>query len=103
MRLAETRSFLTNLDPGSITAAELLQKVPGHWGIESSLFFLKDRWWDEDRHWTRRLGVAEWLTPMTTAATTALRLLGSPGLPIRGRSDEIAWRPALGLAILGLA
>ena len=100
--LSETRYFLTSLDPERVSAAELLTAVRAHWQIENSLFFLKDRWWDEDRHWTRRPGVAEWLTQLTSAATTVLRALGQPGLPIRARADYIAWNPRLGLPLLGL-
>jgi hypothetical protein len=102
VRLSDTRYFLTSLDPDRVTAADLLAAVRAHWQIENSLFFLKDRWWDEDRHWTRRPGVAEWLTQLTTAATTVLRLLGKPKLPIRARADLVTWNPALGLAMLGL-
>lgn len=103
VQLSDTRYFLTSLDPEQVTAGELLAAVRAHWQIENSLFFLKDRWWDEDRHWTRRPGVAEWLTQLTSAATMALRLLGPADLPIRGRADQIAWKPTLGLEILGLA
>lgn len=99
--LSDTRYFLTSLDPGRVTAAELLRAVRGHWQIES-LFFTKDRWWDEDRHWTRRPGVAEWLTQLTSAALTVLRALGPPDLPLRGRADQIAWNPGRGLQLLGL-
>jgi predicted transposase YbfD/YdcC len=100
VQLADTRYFLTSLDPDTVTAQQLLRAVRAHWQIENSLFFLKDRWWDEDRHWTRRPGVAEWLTQLTTAATTVLRTLGPPHLPIRGRADLIAWKPTLGLDML---
>jgi hypothetical protein len=100
--LSDTRYFLTSLDPDSICAAELLAAARAHWQIENSLFFLKDRWWDEDRHWTRRPGVAEWLTQMTSAATTVLRALGSPELPLRAQADYIAWNPRLGLQLLGI-
>jgi hypothetical protein len=77
VRLSDTRYFLTSASPDDISAADLLSIVRGHWQIENSVFFLKDRWWDEDRHWTCRPGVAEWLTQLTTAATTVLRLLGN--------------------------
>jgi hypothetical protein len=100
--LSDTRYFRTSLDPGQVTPAELLAAVRAHWQIENSLFFIKDRWWDEDRHWTRRPGVAEWLTQLTSAALTVLRTLGPPELPIRGRADRIAWNPGLGLELLGL-
>ena len=100
--LSDTRYFLTSLDPAHVTAARLLEAVRGHWQIENSLFFTKDRWWDEDRHWTRRPGVAEWLTQLTTAALTVLRALGPPRLPLRGRADRIQWNPGIGLQLLGL-
>jgi hypothetical protein len=100
--LSDTRYFLTSLDPSLVTAAELLAAVRAHWQIENSLFFIKDRWWDEDRHWTKRPGVAEWLAKLTSAALTVLRALGPPDLPVRGRGDQIAWKPGLGLALLGL-
>ncbi len=100
--LGETRYFLTSLNPEQVTATDLLSAVRAHWQIENSLFFLKDRWWDEDRHWTRRPGVAEWLTHLTSAATSVLRALGPPGIPLRGRADHIAWKPTLGLKLLGL-
>lgn len=109
VRLSETRYFLASIDPAYVTATALLEAARGHWQVENGLFFLKDRWWDEDRHWTCRPGVAEWLTQLTTAATTALRLLGNPTqacsrkpAPIRARADYIAWNPAIGLALLGL-
>ncbi len=109
MRLSETRYFLTSIQPAMVTAIFLLAAARGHWQVENGLFFLKDRWWDEDRHWTRRPGVAEWLTQLTTAATSVLRLLGNSEqacsrkpAPIRARADYIAWNPAIGPAILGL-
>lgn len=103
VRSSDTRYFLTSLDPDGVTARELLATVRAHWQIENSLFFLKDRWWDEDRHWTRRPGVAEWLTQLTTAATVTLRALGPPHLPLRGRADLVAWKPHIGLAMLRAA
>jgi len=78
VRLSDTRYFLTSVDPGAITADELLAAVRNHWQIENSVFFLKDRWWDEDRHWTRRPGLSEWLAYLTTAATMVLRIFRSP-------------------------
>jgi hypothetical protein len=103
VRLSDTRYLLASLDPGQVTATDLLTTVRAHWQIENCLFFVKDRWWDEDRHWTRRPGVADWLTNLTSAATAVLRLLGPPDLPLRGRADQIAWQPHHGLAILNSA
>ena len=83
VRLSDTRYFLTSVAPESITADELLAAVRNHWQIENSVFFLKDRWWDEDRHWTRRPGLSQWLAYLTTAATIheariTLRLIPAP-------------------------
>jgi predicted transposase YbfD/YdcC len=101
--LADTRYFLTSVDPGDIRADELLAAVRNHWQIENSVFFVKDRWWDEDRHWTRRPGLSEWFAHLTTAATMVLRVFQDPNEPLRAHADRIAWNPARGLEILGFA
>ena len=86
-----------------VTAAQLLAYVRDHWQIENSHFFLKDRWWDEDRHATRRPGLAERLAMLNSVAVTVLRCSYPSKQPLRARADHIAWNPTLGLQILGLA
>src|SRR5262249_3754313 len=49
----ETRYFATSLDPERVAVWELLKLIRGHWGVENSLHHIKDRWWDEDRHYTK--------------------------------------------------
>lgn len=102
VRLSDTRYFLTSVDPATIRADELLAAVRNHWQIENSVFFVKDRWWDEDRHWTRRPGLSEWLAQLTTAATMVLRIFRSSSKPLRAHADYINWNPCQGLEILGL-
>lgn len=102
VRLSETRYFLCSVDPSDIHADQLLATVRQHWQIENSVFFLKDRWWDEDRHWTRRPGLSEWLAQLTTLATVVLRIFNHDALPLRELADRINWRPHRGLKILGL-
>jgi len=102
VRSHDTRYFLTNLDPSQVRADQLLELVRQHWQIENSLFFLKDRWWDEDRHWTCRPGAAEALATLNSCAVTVLRSCYSPTQPLRARADFIAWNPRLGLELLGL-
>ena len=97
----DTRYFITSLDPERVCADQLLHSVRQHWQIENSLHFTKDRWWDEDRHHTRRPGVGEALAKLNSLALTVLRTLYPPELPWRARADYIAWNPRLGLEILG--
>ena len=103
VRLSDTRYFLTSLNPDRVRAADLLSAVRSHWHIENGLFFVKDRWWDEDRHWTRRPGLAECLTQLTSAALTVLRIFRNPNLPLRAQADYIAWNPRIGLEWLGIS
>lgn len=100
--LHDTRYFLTSLDPQQVTAAQLLQYVRDHWQIENSLFFLKDRWWDEDRHYTSRPGLAECLSTLNELAASVLRVCYPADQPVRARADRINWNPRLGLELLGL-
>jgi hypothetical protein len=55
----DSRYFATSLAPGSVAAAGLQSYVRDHWQVENCLHFVKDRWWDEDRHYTKRPGLAE--------------------------------------------
>jgi len=50
VRLSDSRYFIASVDPSTICAADLLAAVRNHWQVENSVFFIKDRWWDEDRH-----------------------------------------------------
>jgi len=86
--------------PEDVTADQLLTAVRQHWHIENCSFFLKDRWWDEDRHWTRRPGLSQWLARLTTAATSVLRIFRQDDTPLRALADYIQWSPYLGLKIL---
>jgi hypothetical protein len=89
----ETRYFACSLGPADVTPARLLGLVRGHWEVENSLHFEKDRWWDEDRHVCRRPGLAEGFTALLTAALTALRATRcdvSEG-SMRGAADALCW------------
>jgi predicted transposase YbfD/YdcC len=88
---SETRYLIASLSGDEVSPERLMKLVRGHWSVENGLHFLKDRWWDEDRQWSRRPGLAERLAALRDAALTALRLL--PGveedLPIRARADHL--------------
>jgi predicted transposase YbfD/YdcC len=96
----DVRYFIASLDPDRVTAAELLQHVRQHWRLENGLHFLKDRWWDEDRHHTRRPGLSACLAALNNAALSIHRLRSDRSQPLRAAADHIAWNPARGLAIL---
>jgi predicted transposase YbfD/YdcC len=101
--LHESRYFLTSLDPASVTARELQSYVRDHWQVENCLHFIKDRWWDEDRHYTKRPGLAESFASLTNAALSVLRLLHPPGRPLRATAESIQWYPVPSLLRLGFA
>jgi hypothetical protein len=89
----ETRYFAASLAPGAATPDELLAAVRGHWQVENGLHYLKDRWWDEDRHYSKRPGVALGFAVLLNAVVTVLRATGDPadGRPLRARADALAW------------
>jgi len=99
----ETRHFVTSLSADEVSPGRLLRLVRGHWCVENGLHFLKDRWWDEDRQWSTRAGLAERLAMLRDAALTALRVLpGVPDdLPIRGRADHLGRKLRKALKFIG--
>jgi predicted transposase YbfD/YdcC len=102
--LLETRYFVSSLDPDQVTPQELLKHVRGHWQVENCLHFIKDRWWDEDRHYTKRPGLADTLAALLNMALTLLRLADvfDEDLPMRGRADHLAGRPLKALQVIGV-
>jgi predicted transposase YbfD/YdcC len=100
--LHESRYFISSLDPSAVTPGDLHAYIRGHWQIENCLHFVKDRWWDEDRHYTKRPGLAESFASLTNAAISVLRLIHPMGLPLRATAESIQWCPLPALQRLGL-
>jgi hypothetical protein len=90
---AETRYFATTVEPARITPDGLLAAVRGHWQVENGLHFIKDRWWDEDRHYSKQPGVALGFAVLLNAVVTVLRASGAPedNRPLRARADVLGW------------
>lgn len=99
----ETRHFVTSLKADEASPKQLMDAVRGHWGVENGLHFIKDRWWDEDRQWSIRPGLAERLAALRDGALAALHLI--PGLPedlsIRGRADHLGRKLGKALKFIG--
>jgi hypothetical protein len=86
----ETRYFACSVDPAAVTPLDLLAWVRGHWSVENSLHFIKDRWWDEDRHYLSRPGLAERWAVLTNAALAVLRVTRiDPKQPLRACADQL--------------
>lgn len=99
--LADTRYFTTSLDPASVTSAGLQSYVRDHWQVENCLHFVKDRWWDEDRHYTKRPGLAEAFAALTNAALSVLRLIHEAAQPLRATAEAVHMYPLPVLHRLG--
>jgi predicted transposase YbfD/YdcC len=99
----ETRHLITSLGADEVSPKRLMEMVRGHWSVENGLHFIKDRWWDEDRQWSIRPGLAERLATLRDSALTALRLV--PGLaeemPIRARADHLGRKIRKALKFIG--
>jgi hypothetical protein len=89
----ETRYFAGSVDPGRVTADELLGVARGHWQVENGLHYVKDRWWDEDRQYSRQPGLALGLAVLRNAVVTVLRATAGPedDRPLRARADALCW------------
>lgn len=99
----ETRHLITSLGADEVSPKRLMELVRGHWSVENGLHFIRDRWWDEDRQWSIRPGLAERLAMLRDSALTALRLV--PGLdqdmPIRARADHLGRKLRKALKFIG--
>lgn len=100
--LRDVRYFACSVATEKVTAGQLLGWVRGHWSVENNLHFVKDRWWDEDRHYLRRTGLAERMAVLTSCALAVLQIVvESTGNGIRRQGDLFAWAPQTPLKMLG--
>lgn len=97
----ERRYYVTSLDPDTVSVWDLLRLIRGHWQVENCLHFVKDRWWDEDRHYLKRPGLGAVFASLTNAAVSVVRLLPDSEPILRARTEKIQWNPAGILATLG--
>jgi len=97
----ESRYFACSLDPERVEVWELLKLIRGHWVVENSLHHLKDRWWDEDRHYTKQPGKGKAMAALRNAAISILHLVPLFDLnePIRARADRLNRDPDLAVEL----
>lgn len=84
-------SSLSNLSP-----SRALSLVRGHWGIENSLFHVKDDSFGEDRHVLQSHSSGEILSLLRNAAVSLLRgmcSLWSVKEPLTGRAQRLCAQP----------
>jgi hypothetical protein len=100
---SQTHYKIASLSGEAVSPPGLMRLSRGHWGVENKLHFLKDRWWDEDRQWSTRAGLAERLAMLRDSALTVLRLIrGLPeDLPLRARADHLGRKPRKALSFIG--
>ena len=88
-------SSLSNLSP-----SRALSLVRGHWGIENSLFHVKDDSFGEDRHVLHKHSSGEILSLLRNAAMSLLRgmcSLWSVKEPLTGRAQRLCAHPYVAL------
>ena len=91
-------SSLSNLSP-----LRALSLVRGHWGIENSLFHVKDDSFGEDRHVLQRHSSGEILSLLRNAAVSLLRgmcSLWSVKEPLTGRAQRLCAQPHVALDLI---
>jgi len=98
----DTRYFITSIDPSDVKPRDLQKLVRDHWQIENSLYFVKDRWWDEDRHYLSRPGLGTVFATLTNFALSILRLLQPPGDSLIETAENLRYSPRKILQTLGI-
>jgi len=96
---SETRFFISSLDPGKITPAELLQTIRDHWQVENCLHWQKDRYWEEDKHYLKWSG--KLFTGLTNLAVSLLQLMRGSGKSIKATAEDVHFAPQEVLQRLG--
>jgi DNA polymerase-3 subunit alpha len=87
----ETRYYVSSLDTFCFIPRQIAKFIRGHWQVENSLHWLKDRYWREDKHKLRKPGLGMVYASLTNLAVSVLQLL--PGKSIIEKSDACCYQP----------
>ena len=98
----DTRYFISSLDPDTVTDNDLNRLVRGHWQVENCLHLVKDRWWDEDKHYLKRPGLGTAFAVLLNAAPSVLRWVQKPGEPLTKTAENFLHAPRKTLQLIGI-
>ena len=70
-----------------------MRLIRGHWQIENSLHFVKDRWWDEDHHWTKHPGLVAIFVTLTNVTISVLRVIRPLGGSLIETAENLRYFP----------
>jgi len=97
----EVRYFVSSLDLLEWKPKDILSLIRGHWSIENSLHFVKDRWRDEDRHYLSMSGLGERFTCLLNRAVNIGGLLKKGSEPLTAVAALVRDKPKKFLKRLG--
>ena len=98
---SKKRYFVSSLDAKVVSPERFLELTCGHWQIENRLHLLKDRWWDEDKHYLSRPGLGEIWSALTDLALSLLWCIGKKDKPITKKAMAVAHEPSIYLELWG--
>lgn len=95
----DSRFFITSLASERVSPKEFLKKIRDHWQVENNLHWMKDRYWEEDKHYLKRSGKV--FICLTNLALSLLQFLRCQGDSIKSTCEDIHFEPIPTLKMLG--
>jgi len=97
----EVHYYVSSLDFAKWEPMDVLALVRNHWQVENCLHLIKDRWWDDDKHYLKRPGLGEVWECLLNRSLGMLRLLGERGASLTELAERISFHPRKYLKQLG--
>lgn len=97
----DTRYFVSSLDTEQTSPSELLCLIRNHWQVENSLHWVKDRYWEEDKHYLKRAGHI--FVELTNMAVSILRSVQKKKQSLKEIAEDFHFDPKKLLQSLGFA
>jgi predicted transposase YbfD/YdcC len=95
----DTRYFISSLEPARTKPRDLQKLIRGHWQVENCLHRMKDRYWEEDKHYLKHTG--NLFVEMTSAALTQLQRFKQGKESIKAIAEDFHYAPEKLLHLLG--